>query len=215
MARGTSAAITSPSRSLGPMACSATHITPRSRSPTSPAAMPSTSIPPAPSSATLSRGSKVHVFAWPKSGSTWDFSDLAAPDIGDPSQEQAYAYAVTDSGRIVGKAKFTNGGPLHAFVTGPQTPPVNQASFDMGTLGGTTSQVWDMNDLSGSVGGAQISSGKMRAFYLQVGAESLQPFDELPPLPGVTRTDYQSEAYGVNSFGEAVGYALDQNLASR
>lgn len=52
----------------------------------------------------------------------------------------------------------------------------------------------------------------MRAFYLQVGAESLQPFDELPPLPGVTRTDYQSESYGVNSLGEVVGYAQDQSL---
>ena len=55
----------------------------------------------------------------------------------------------------------------------------------------------------------------MRAFYLQLGAASLQPFDELPPLPGVTRTDYQSEAYGVNSFGEVVGYAQNQSLASR
>src|SRR5205814_10271834 len=55
----------------------------------------------------------------------------------------------------------------------------------------------------------------MRAFYLQVGSASLQPFDELPPLPGVTRTDYQSEAYGVNSFGEVVGYAQNQSLASR
>ena len=43
----------------------------------------------------------------------------------------------------------------------------------------------------------------------------MQPFDELPPLPGVTRTDYQSEAYGLNSFGEVVGYAQDQSLASR
>ena len=49
---------------------------------------------------------------------------------------------------------------------------------------------------------AQDTSGKMRAFYLQVGAESLQSFDKLPPLPGGTRTDYQSESYGVNSLGE-------------
>ena len=69
--------------------------------------------------------------------------------------------------------------------------------------------------MSGSVGGAQIASGKMRAFYLQVGAVSLQPFNELPRLPGVTRTDYRSEAYGVNSFGEVVGYAQDQNMALR
>jgi probable HAF family extracellular repeat protein len=161
-------------------------------------------------------GSKVHAFVWFKSGSTWGGgNDLGAPDIGNPSQEQAYAYAVTDEGRIVGKAKFTAGGPLHAFVTIPGTPSVTDSSYDMGTLGGTTSQVWDMNDASGSVGGAQIASGKMRAFYLQVGAESLQPFDELPSLPGVTRTDYQSEAYGVNTFGEVVGYAQNQSLASR
>jgi probable HAF family extracellular repeat protein len=71
-----------------------------------------------------------------------------------------------------------------------------------------------------SVGGSQgsqyaSSPTKMRAFYLQVGSVSLQPFDELPNLPGVTRTDWQSEAYGVNSDGEVVGYAQDQNLASR
>ena len=69
--------------------------------------------------------------------------------------------------------------------------------------------------VSGSLGGAQNDSGKMRGSFLQVGAESLQPFDELPPLPGVTRTDYQSEAYGVNSLGEVVGYAQNQSLASR
>jgi len=39
------------------------------------------------------------------------------------------------------------------------------------------------------------------------GAQSLQPFDELPPLPGVTITDYQSEAYGMNRSGEIVGYS--------
>ena len=57
---------------------------------------------------------------------------------------------------------------------------------------------------------AQDTSGKMRAFYLQVGAESLQSFDKLPPLPGGTRTDYQSESYGVNSLGEVVGYAHER-----
>src|SRR5439155_26793537 len=111
-------------------------------------------------------GSQYHVFAWFKSGNTWDGGiDLGAPSIGNPGLEQAYAFGVTDSGHIVGKAKFTNGGPLHAFVTVPGTPPVTDPAYDMGTLGGTNSEVLDMNDVSGSVGGALMASGTWRSFY--------------------------------------------------
>jgi probable HAF family extracellular repeat protein len=43
----------------------------------------------------------------------------------------------------------------------------------------------------------------------------LQAFDELPHLPGVTTSTYASAAYGVNRFGQVVGWAQNNSGASR
>ena len=43
----------------------------------------------------------------------------------------------------------------------------------------------------------------------------MQAFNELPKLPGVTITTYNSAAYGVNRFGQVVGWAQNDSGASR
>jgi probable HAF family extracellular repeat protein len=159
-------------------------------------------------------GSAVNVLRWAKSSATtWN-----APDnLQAPAGGQAYAYAITDDGRIAGIAKFTSGGPLHAFNT--RSFPVNLASdaVDMGTMGGTGSEAWDMNPSKGTVGRSQLSTGYWRAFLLPISAPNLggSAIYQVCGLPGVTRTDWSSAAYGVNKFGQVVGYAQDQNLANR
>ena len=57
--------------------------------------------------------------------------------------------------------------------------------------------------------------GYWRAFYLPIdcGALGGTTTYQIPALSGVTRTDYSSAAYGVNKFGQTVGYTQkeDQN----
>lgn len=76
---------------------------------------------------------------------------------------------------------------------------------DLGTFGGLQSEAWDVNDESGTVGWAHNSSGLRRGFYIQIGGVSLQPVNELPRLAGTKGNSYNSEAYGVNRFGQVVG----------
>ena len=82
-------------------------------------------------------------------------------------------------------------------------------------MGGTASEAWDMHELSGTVGRSQILSGYWRAFYLPINCTTLGGITtyQIPALPGVTRTDYSSAAYGVNKTGQTVGYTEkeDQN----
>jgi len=75
---------------------------------------------------------------------------------------------------------------------------------------------------SGSVGWSYNSGGHQRAFYLSFSAASLASGllppagngNELPPLPGAPST-YASAAYGVNRFGQVVGWAQNNSGASR
>jgi probable HAF family extracellular repeat protein len=155
-------------------------------------------------------GSIVGVLRWTKNGpTTWDIPD----NLGAPPGNLAYAYAITDDGRVAGQAKFTPGGPFHAFNTDPGGVPFN----DLLTMGGTASEARHIYELKGTVGRSQISSGYWRAFYLPMAATTLgnNTAYQIPALPGVTRTDWNSAAYGVNKLGQVVGYAQNQSLASR
>ena len=84
-------------------------------------------------------------------------------------------------------------------------------------MGGTASEAWDMHELKGTVGRSQLSTGYWRAFLLPISAPNLgnSAIYEICGLPGVTRTDWSSAAYGVNKLGQVVGYAQNQNLANR
>jgi probable HAF family extracellular repeat protein len=120
---------------------------------------------------------------------------------------------------MAGKATFTSGGPFHAFNTIGQ-PPFMANANDLGTMGGTSSEAWGINDIQGTVGRAQISQtfgGYWRAFLLPTSCNTLggTATYQISALPGVTRQDWSSAAYGINSSGLAVGYTQDQNLASR
>jgi probable HAF family extracellular repeat protein len=148
--------------------------------------------------ATTNTGTATHVFRWNKSSPTVWWEEI----LGAPAGNHAQAYAISDERRVAGKARFTLNGPWRAYVT-PANP--GAISGDLGTLGGLSSEAWDTHDDSGTVGWAHNSAGYRRAFYIQVGATSLQPFNELPRLAGTSSTTYHSDAYGVNRFGQAVG----------
>ena len=139
-----------------------------------------------------------NVFVWPKNGNIWGGYVL------DGSGNPALAYAISDQTRVAGKARFSPNGAWHAYVT-EVNPSQISTDDDLGTLGGLESAAWDVNDDSGTVGWAHNASGRRRAFYIQIGGQSLQPVNELPRLAGTSGTTYQSEAYGVNRLGQVVG----------
>ena len=162
-------------------------------------------------------GTTVHTFRWQKSGSSW-----LPPDdlnLNSPSYFQCYAYSITEDGRIVGKATFTSGGPFHAFNTLANPGDLSSFALDLGTIGGTASEAWDMHETKGTVGRSQLSTGYWRAFYLPITAPTLgnSAIYEICGLP-INRTDWSSAAYSVNKLGQVVGYAQieqGQNLVNR
>ena len=126
---------------------------------------------------------------------------------------QAYAYAIADNGQIAGRFRPTTTAPFHAFLT----DEFGSTFTDLQTMGGTASEAWDVHEQKGTVGRSQISTGYWRAFLLPINAPDLanSAIYQICSLPGVTRTDWSSAAYGVNRFGQVVGYAQNQNLANR
>src|SRR5207247_458601 len=159
-------------------------------------------------------GSTVNVVRWTSSGpTTWNPPE----NLNAPAGGQAYAYAITDDGSIAGKAKFVVGGPLHAFKTGADPIDLASDAADLGTMGGTASEAWDLHELKGTVGRSQITNGYWRGFLLPISAPNLgnSAIYEICGLPGVTRSDWNSAAYGVSKLGQVVGYAQDQNLSNR
>jgi probable HAF family extracellular repeat protein len=151
------------------------------------------------------------VIKWNKSGQNWIPMSLGAPAGGN----YAIAYGIANDSGVVGKAKFTPGGPWRAFWLKPGF--IWSSEANLGTLGGSLdSEAWDINDESGIVGWAYNASGRKRAFYMDTAdTDGLSSSNELPALPGVTRTDWASEAYGVNRYEWVVGRAQNQSLAWR
>lgn len=148
-------------------------------------------------------GFQIHVFRWTPSGLSWGWQNLGATPGGN-----TYAYAISDTERIVGKARFSPGSPWHAFTTQEQPFDLSLA-VDLGTFGGSESVAWDVHDQSGIVGWAHIAGGRRRAFKVPVTCTGMiaSSSHELPPLPGVTGSNWNSEAYSVNRYGEVVGQA--------
>jgi len=152
-------------------------------------------------------GGGMEVLRWFRSGAGWG----QAVPLAQPAGNAAYAYGLTDGALIAGKAKFTIGGNFHAAVGNA----VNGFTFDLGTLGGVSSEAADLNDESGTVGWAHNSAGKQRAFFIENGATSLQTWHELPRLPGTTSTTYNSRANSVNRFGQVAGTIQNDANSSR
>ena len=157
---------------------------------------------------------KPKVILWDKSGSTWIGSEIGAPSPGD----EAYAYALSDSKRICGKAKFSVGGGWQGYTTGPGISDFSQVTPIGGFQGGLSSEASDVNDLAGTAGWAHKLIGGFnyrRAFRLPRNLYSLSASNELPGYPGLPANGvWQSEAWGVAACGRVVGRGQIANSTS-
>ncbi|MHB8069256.1 MAG: BACON domain-containing protein [Desulfobaccales bacterium] len=109
-------------------------------------------------------------------------------DLGTLGGTGSRAYAINDSGQIVG-GSTTASGQSHAFLYS------GGVMTDLGTLGGTDSTAYGINDSGQIVGGSSIASNNIHAFLYSGGVMT-----DLGTLGGTTIS-----AYGINNSGQIVG----------
>ena len=105
------------------------------------------------------------------------------------------AYAVNNAGHTVGTAQ-TPTGASHAFLSS------GGVVTDLGTLGGTNSFAYDLNETGVVVGAAYIPSPNASSPFHAFRWTSAGGMQDLGTLGGT-----RSIAYGVNASGHIVGYA--------
>jgi probable HAF family extracellular repeat protein len=105
------------------------------------------------------------------------------------------AYGIDNAGRIVGTAQ-TSAGASHAFLSS------GGVVTDLGTLGGTNSFAYDLNEAGVVVGHANTPSSNASRPFHAFRWTSAGGMQDLGTLGGA-----RSIAYGVNASGQIVGYA--------
>jgi probable HAF family extracellular repeat protein len=128
---------------------------------------------------------------------------------------ETWAYGINDSGQVVGfsilRWRF---GALHAFRTAPNSP-INPATDDLGTLGGTGSVAYGINASGQVVGSASITGDTASHAFRTAPNSPINPAtDDLGPGVAYAINDSGQVAGGcnvclpgvaINNFGQTVG----------
>jgi hypothetical protein len=143
----------------------------------------------------------------PDGNGNWTTVPIAVDNAGN-----GYAYGISESGRIYGKAQFqgTNS-TYYAFVTDNEPDgidPSHNLGAGTGGLSGE-SEAWDRSELGGTVG-TVTHQGLKRAFRLPPNEFTLLADDLLGNLTGVPPNS-DSEAYAVNCDAVVVGRAKNSS----
>lgn len=113
------------------------------------------------------------------------------PTLGGPTTYHGGG-GLNNQGQVVGASQAQAGAGYHAFLW------TNGKLTDLGTLGGSGSMAYSVNDRGHVVGGAETAEGTTRAFLWEQGR-----MHDLGTLPGFSH----SVAMAINYQGQVVGRA--------
>ena len=143
----------------------------------------------------------------------WEAETGVMQDLGTLGGTKSYGLGINASGQTTGYA-HTESDDFHAFLITPEGgvwyrddngDGRNDLMLDLGTLGGSESVAWRMNELGQVVGWANIESGDRRAFlwHDDNGNGESDP-GEMQDLG--TLVAPHSEAFAINALAQVVGY---------
>ena len=123
-------------------------------------------------------------------------------DLGTMGGSGSEAYALNNSGEVVGYSTLAVGNNLEGFITGPNGVGMS----DLGTLGGSRSMPASVNDSGVVVGWSYTASYEQRAFI--TGANGVGMVD-LNSLVTLADGAIFKNATGINDAGQIIVNATD------
>jgi len=112
-------------------------------------------------------------------GYALSYTDGVMSDLGTLGGTNSTAYAIDDSGQVVGESEIAGNAAYHAFVY------ADGSMDDLGTLGGTDSYATGISDSGQIVGMSQLPSGTWHPF-IDVADQMIDLNQLLPPDSGWT-----------------------------
>jgi probable HAF family extracellular repeat protein len=122
----------------------------------------------------------------------------SSSDLGSLGGNVSTAFAINNSGQVVGRSYTGSGGTQHAFRTianGTIT-----AASDLGTLGGRDSGAYGVNASGQVVGYSNLAGDAVQHAFRTAANGKITPSSDMGSLGGTF-----SEAFGINDSGQVVG----------